>query len=179
MQATLVFDGNGIRFPAVTTFGLTTPSDLEDLEVIADLFSDCHNAIASSAVNLASIEYKVGPVASGPTYILPVNRAGSRNANAVPSNTCYLVRKLVEGVSGRQHGRSYWPGPAEAEIGPNGGLIEGLQVTVQNALNTLYVELITLGVTPQVFPTISSDPRAVAIFGADGFVATQRRRLRR
>jgi len=184
-QVTCVFGGEATPTGGVATAGIITPAGgftPAVLDELADIFGDFHAEMATIATTLERIELKVGPEATGPTYTKSIGRAGEAPGTSVPPNVAVLVRKEVEGVSGKFGGRMYWPGVPEATVGPQGDITPSHLASLQTAANTLFTRLNDGDYTPAVFGSADGAlpaVKTVARFAVQGRVATQRRRLRR
>lgn len=178
-QVTWVFDGASVPHGAVTTLGVGWQDPAVLLPLVSDWWVDELSPGLASNVRLLEVRAKQGPVATGPTYVLPVAHETPGSAAAVPPNTSLLVSKRVDGVSQRLGGRFYWPGLPELEVGQGGSLNAGYRPGLQTAFDELWTALDTLSAEPLLFPSNSSDPRPVASFFVNAVTATQRRRLRR
>ena len=177
--ATLVFGGVGLPSKAVTTFGMIAPDAQPDRAAIAALFATFHEDNFSVDVTLESIEFKIGPEATGPTFVEVVNQPGLvTGESAGPENAC-LIHKRIDDVSGRLHGRSFWPGLAESQVTTNGNIASGSLSFLQTGADALYNGLFTLGFSLEVFPSVGESSRPVSSLEVDGTTATQRLRKRR
>lgn len=129
---------------------------------------------------LVEIAIKQGPVATGPTWTIPVGTYGQDNGDSVPANTSFLIRKALSGTSNRFAGRMFWPGPRENKIDAAGVLVAGEYVDMQVALDEWVDDLDSIvSGYPLVFPSNGGSSARVWKLDLQGKVATQRRRLRR
>jgi hypothetical protein len=92
----------------------------------------------------------------------------------------YLFKKITA-LPGRSHkGRMYYPGCDETSVDADGRVSSGKQTGLY-AMSTAWLSVLTgtIGVTPEVLHTASSDADEVLDLRPQSVVATQRRRLRR
>lgn len=178
-QATAVFSGQGMPHGAVTTFGIGTPTTTEAFEGVAAALTTLHQVMSSSEVRLEEVRFKIGPVATGPTFVEAVGQNGGDSTAQVSPNTATLIEKQVNGLSGRLWGRSFWPGLPEDVVNSSGALTSTWINSRNSDLDTFQdaVETLTSGLW--IFPADGSDPNPVAALRIDARAATQRRRLRR
>lgn len=181
-EALLTFNFGGVALPngADTSLGLAAdPASWNDPGWQADLLDATRDLVqltCTNQVNLNSIDIKVGPVATGPTYTVTAGVPGATGTETVPPNTSMLVRKTVAGVSTKLMGRMYWPGTSEGNVLGNGNLSNF--ANYQTAWTNYFGALVgPLAAVPLVFT--AGDPRDVTGLTLQSRVATQRRRLRR
>lgn len=184
--AQLSFLMSGIALPngAVVTLGLKTdapPWGVDDLNLIKTFSTALHQEMSHMNVRLDTLELKVGPNDTGPTFSTSVGVAGNGTGSAAPPNTCSLTRKQVAGVSNRFAGRMFYPGVVEAQVDDAGIVSPTLMGFYQTALTTFLTSMNDAGFHPVVFSTKPefSTPHTVVALTAQNRVATQRRRLRR
>jgi len=179
-QITLRYGGSALPFGAVTTHGFTTPTgDLNDiLDGIANFADEMRQALTND-VEIEDALWKVGPVATGQTIILPLGLTGGQGAPAAPPNVATLVRLSALDISGRFAGRFYLPGVNEAGVSANGLLSGGQLDLVQASVLAAYAAIGLVGAEPRVFSSVSSDPRIVESIQTQQRVGSQRKRNRR
>lgn len=176
-QVTAVYTGLAVPDGAMTTLGLTGyvggPWDAGD---VAAVLEDGLTSLITTDLQIVEFRFKRGPEATGPTFVQPSGAVGNISGYPNQPQVCTLVRKQVDGVSGRFGGRMYAPATPTAWTAKN-GVVTPAASTV-TALNTMYADLVSVGAQPVVFSTLGSDPRQVTGFAIQGKVATQRRRIR-
>lgn len=174
------FAGDAYPSGAVSTLGVEGTMDPpEGWEGAMLAFFDELAPNMTSSTLLTEVRAKVGPVATGPTYSWGQSLPGEASAETSPPNTCYLFRKGVAGVSNRLSGRMFWPGCSDQSVQNGGLLATGTVTALQSNLSAAFNALLSAGLTPVVFSTLSSDPRTITSITPAPRVATQRRRLRR
>lgn len=180
--AELAWHFGGLSAPtgAVTTLGVQGTMDPVEgwLGVLTGFWDEVRDEFVPE-LECERGTVKVGPVATGPTYSFAIGTTGTGQGQGVSPNVSVLVRKEVEGISGRYSGRMYWPGCNEGRIEANGVLTAQAQGLFQSAFSNAFTHLLNAGLTPVVFSTSSSDPRNISAVLVQNRVATQRRRLRR
>lgn len=144
---------------------------------------DLHQLVASSSCLLTQLEVKLGPEATGPTFTIPLSTPGATGAEACPPNVAMLIRKRVNGVSGRFSGRMFYPGISEGNVASNGTIptpaLGPYQAAVDGFFDSLHVNT-GGGVTPIIIPSApGAFSRNISSLDVQVKVATQRRRLRR
>lgn len=176
------FSGGALRYPAVCTLGSLVPTagwaDLTLQADVAQAAADFHQLVAIPGVFLDRIEVKVGPSASGPTETIPVTVTGETGLEGLTSNTAYLIRKNVTGVSQRFGGRMFWPGIPEGFAYDDGKIEENAHLQVRGRVGDFFNALVAAGVRPVILSG-SSDTREITGFTLGAYAATQRRRMRR
>lgn len=179
---TIIIEWQGANqaYPGACTFGVeaaaVTESSLFDLgAALVDLFEVCWD---SSTTDIRA-SLKIGPEASGPTYLIGEGYAGGRTGAPAAPNVALLVSKTILNKSGRFWGRAFLPAPLETEVADRGLLTSGAFLNYSAALGTFQGALEVLGFAPQVFHENSSDPDPVSTLLVQSTVATQRRRMRR
>lgn len=118
---------------------------------------------------------------------VPIDEAGTENLNGPPSNVTILDSKSGSRKGPRNRGRNYWPAlVAEASVDERGAL-DGARQTVINAqLADFYAQIgatsLILAIPQSDVPGQASEPQvpwpSVVARGVQGFIATQRRRVR-
>lgn len=179
-QVSVVYGGAALPSGAVTTHGFTAFSGV--VAEIPDLLNDlgvAARAFITNDATVTEVRYKVGPSATGPTYVQGIGAAGRNAGPSGPPHTAALVRLNVGEVSSRFAGRFFLPCMPEGQVGANGVLSGALREAIQTAVQEFYGVALTAGMTGQVFSASSSDPRAVTSIQVQSLAATQRRRLRR
>ena len=179
-QVTLIFSGSNVPTGAACTFGGTEieGSPTLFLETLEGMFSSFMGACSVSQCTINEIRYKIGPEASGPTYVRATNLQGGQGGDAVAPNTALLIRKHVPGRSARFSGRVFWPGVSDEDLNP-GGTLTGTAITrIQAACDSLWLAMGNAGFVPRVFSE-DRPPEPVSDFILQPRTATQRRRLRR
>lgn len=179
MQATCIFSGVGLPEGAVTTLGMTAEATPEGRQEIADFLGTFHEDNFGINSTLDTVEFKVGPEATGPTFIVPVGATGLVTGEGAGPEVACLIHKRAASVSGRLHGRMYWPGLGESQVDSAGRLTSGSLSALQTAVGDLYDNI--TGVVSQlfIFSSVSSDPRTVTSLEVDSLTGTQRERKRR
>lgn len=149
------------------------------------MMGNCYAALD----NIASSAYTLGPghVIVGQDggdirldcTITPI--PGTSAGDAVPQNTCILVRKVTAGGGRRNRGRCFVPAVNEAAV-DNAGRLAG---SFRTAVDAAFAALITgLATAPFGDPVLFHEsepftPTPLVEFSCQQLVATQRRRLRR
>lgn len=174
------FSGFGGTSP-VTSIGIFTNTATDEaIRGRATALWTALRPFTSKDWQLVEIAIKQGPVASGPTWTIPVGTWGQDNGDSVPANTSFLIRKAIAGTSNRFAGRMFWPGPRENKIDAGGVLVAGEYIDMQVALDEWVDDLDTVvNGYPLVFPSDGGSSTQVWKLDLQGKVATQRRRLRR
>lgn len=179
--AALRFTGAGLPTEAVSTMGFFFLDDPADVLDAWQLFWDELKPVISQQVTLADITVKRGPSDTGPTYIRAVNEAGTLAGTITDPQVSVLVRKTVEGVSGRLGGRMYLPPPTENQTVAGGQLGPTFLASYQQHVDDAHAAWLaaTQDSPFYVLSNNSSDPREVTSLEVQAQVATQRRRNRR
>lgn len=174
------YTGSGVPLGAVTTHGFTTPSELfAEVVLAAEDFGQGIMNCVSNTITLDSITWKVGPVATGSTYEIPLVIAGGEAGQPFPPQVATLVSLSPAGVSNRFGGRFYMP-PTIEEASNGGGVITGsVLAEYQTSIEGAYAAMAAVGSDPVIFSPTSSDPRDVDGISVQGRFGTQRRRNRR
>lgn len=138
----------------------------------------------SSIVTLTTVALKVGPTATGPTFVVNPGLVGTEGSQLPPPNCAVLAQKHTS-IGGRHgRGRAYLPGisaisPSLDSAGNFGAVAAGL---VQTSLTSMQEELDTDVVAgPAGMVLLHSDATAPTIltnWTVSRKLATQRRRLR-
>lgn len=176
-----VMSGEALPFGAVTTCGL-------DVRIVEDPFPDVMTAIGTAAqtvfqavctndARLDRVELKLGPDATGPTYVFESGVNGSGTGDSVPPNTSLLVTEVVGGVSGRLNGRMFWPAFDAGNLNLN-GTVDGIG-DYEDVFDAFAATLSTLSIFRVVLTNLPEGPRAVTRYAVSSRAATQRQRLRR
>lgn len=176
-----IMSGEGLPFGGVTTCGL-------DVRLVEDTFPGVMSSIGTAAqttfqaictndIRLDRVELKLGPDATGPTYVFESGVTGGGTGDSVPPNTSLLVTEVVGGVSGRLNGRMFWPGFDRANINLN-GTVDNIG-DYEDVFDDFAAILSTLSVYPVVLTSLPEGPRAVSRYNVSSRAATQRQRLRR
>lgn len=187
------FSGEALPYGAVTQLEFQRQAD-ESLEswansalpVLALACRDLHQLVASSKCQLDTIDVKFGPEATGPTYSAPIGVPGATGAEPCPPNVAMLVRKAMNGVSGRFQGRMFYPGISEGNVASDGTIPTPALGPYQAAFDDFFQTMIDGGPIegdigqPYVFSsTPGLEGRSVSSLDVQLRVATQRKRLRR
>lgn len=179
-QISLLFSDLNATYPGAVTIGVLNPGYNDTLRNELDLLlDDAVPSLFGAAVTVTEALYKVGPSASGPTFVIGGPYAGGISGAPSSPQVAVLVRKDVLAVSGRFAGRFFLPAPPEGSVADQGLLTTATLNAYTSAANDFYNALDAVGCQPYVFAADSSDPRPVSAFSVQGRVATQRRRLRR
>lgn len=179
-QVTVIFSGSNVPTGAACTFGGTEVDGSPSLflETCEGMFGNFISALSVSQCTINEIRYKIGPEATGPTYVRATNLTGDQGSDAVAPNTALLIRKHVPGRSARFSGRVFWPGVSDTDLNP-GGTLTGPAITrIQTACDNLWTSMSNAGFVPRVFSE-DRPPEPVLDFVLQPRTATQRRRLRR
>lgn len=179
---TLIWSGPNLPYGAQSSIGiLDTDEPWADgvwQSAIDSALTSAQQSISTQGCTLVEARVKVGPEASGPTYVIPIGVNGENGTMATPPNVAMLVRKVVPGVSTRLQGRFYWPCISEGNVDGGGVIGPPAFGQYQGFLDTLFTGLTTGGAELVVF----SEPataRPISGLQLQSRVATQRRRLRR
>lgn len=179
-QLIVNYTGIGVPLGAKTTHGITTPQGpIGDVLLAIGAAGLDLSGACTAGITIESIDWKVGPVATGPTVNVPVQINGARPGETAPPQVATLVRLPVVGATNRLAGRFYIPGVSEGSISAGGVLDNAFIDSAQGAVEAFYATLLSVGSEPRVFSSLSSDPREVVAVQVQPLVATQRRRLRR
>lgn len=181
-ELSFVFSGTNQPTGAVATIGVNDPAtgftDPAWQNELVDAATDLVQLTCNTSTTLARIDVKVGPVATGPTYSIPVNEAGAQTGSSLGPQVAMLVRKVIPDVSTRLSGRLFWPGLTTGNVNAQGQILPTALAAYQSAWTDFYGALVLLTSQPAVFNE-TSDPREVDAFTVQPQVATQRRRNRR
>lgn len=176
----LEWQGANQTYPGATTLGVQagtiTSATLGDL---GSAVQDFVEQTFSVDITDASVSLKVGPVATGPTFFIRDQMAGTWSGASSSPQTALLIRKERLNASGRLWGRMYLPAPPESAVADRGLLETGALTRVDNACIEFFDALVALDFSPQIYYQNSSDPAPVTALSVQPRVATQRRRLRR
>lgn len=185
----LLIDRSGDDRPYVVTFAAaidTPPFDQADADAVAGSFavsSAVRSQLGTGEV-MREIRCRVGSDGLGPTFISPINVAGTASTQRLPQNVAAIVQKNT-GLGGRRNrGRFFWPSINEGNV-DQVGLITGPQITDLNTLATFVFDTICEDVIhntagPVLLHSLPpSDPTPVTSWQTAPRVGTQRRRLRR
>lgn len=181
-QVTHVFEGGGLPFGAVCTYGIENQIPAF-AEIIA---SNCHDHFVAeilprlpSEITLAETRVKLGPNATGAAAVAGDPETGSTTGPVASSQVSWLVRKRSS-LGGRQgRGRMFLPGVRESEIGSDGA-VSSADVLAWNLALLDFQTLLDGNGTPMVIlHSDSLTPTPVTSLTLDSTIATQRRRLRR
>lgn len=181
-QVTFLFGGTSLPEGAAMTLGINHPGDTAATEIaqtVGDIFVAEVMPDMTDDVVLQSVIAKKGPNATGQSAEVSFGDAGGSTSAPTSPAVALLIRKVTNFGGRSQRGRFFMPGLPEAAVAPNGLLEAGNQAGWQARYDALYTELDTIGYTPALFHSASSDPTAIASFQVDAMVATQRRRQRR
>lgn len=176
-----IFTGPNVPTGALCTFGVeiqgATPTEVP--EAFTGAFGPLMQSTAVTQVAITKIRLKIGPEATGPVYERAVNLPGNQGSDSGGPQVALLVRKKVDGVTGRRWGRVFWPGLSDFGIGVD-GVLEGPTLTqYQNAFTAFHYAMENAGFPLRVFPGVGSDPDVVSQLLVQGRIATQRLRVRR
>lgn len=181
-QINFIFGGSTLPTGAMCTQGIVAPEIGTITAYMADLSlaaATLHEQISGDNCILETVEVKMGPNATGPTFSEVVNQAGGQGVNTTPPGVSVLVRKTPDGVSNRFAGRVFWPSPAEAEV-DSAGSIQGPEFDqYQDAFDAFGGFLVTANTAPVILRAASSDPTNQLGYEVQLIVGTQRRRQRR
>lgn len=183
-QLTMVFSGNACPTGAVCTLGIAkddgdfSQADVDDL---VEAIVPVHKQLSVSTCTLSRLELKVGPSSVGPTYIAPVGEQGAGLSPGVAANTATLLRKQVDGVSGRYSGRMFWPAPPEDRVDQAGNIAIAFRVDGQPKLDDFTEWLLDHGYWPAVYSGGATGELVLRVnrLVIQDVAATQRRRMRR
>jgi hypothetical protein len=173
--------------PMVWTLGLDL-TGAADIPSVPDLMEDVWTAnllaLTSSVVDLVETRVKMGPVATGPTFISTWAISGTATGSLLPPN-CAVLAKKVTALGGRENqGRAYLPGITSfaASLDTSGTFSAANALTITNAMNQLRDDLIADVTIGPAFPVIlhssASPPTQITEWAVSNKLATQRRRLR-
>lgn len=166
---------SGLGSAPVWGFGCSAPPD-------SDLLTAMAIWVADELIPATGTSWTVNKVvARNDTTVLEAPGAitGTRGGSECPPQVAALV-KQISGVPGRSNrGRFYWPGVLNtADVFDVGQISESRQnalgalaITLQEAIESLDAHFVILH-------SNSSDPTAVLSTSVQGYVATQRRRMR-
>lgn len=177
-ELSIVFGGASSPNGAVVTLGLSgAPGGTWTAEDVTDSVRDRLLGLITASSTIVECRFKVGPVATGPTYIVPIGTSGTASGFASSPQTALLVRKQVPNMSQRFSGRMYFPAPTGNWINTSGEIVT--PGTPTEIIDNWFADLLALEADPVVFSSVSSDPRPVNALVLMSRVATQRRRVRR
>lgn len=136
-----------------------------------------------STVATSSVLVKFGPNETGPAAELAFPLAGTGGTNATPPNTAFLVRKNTAFGGRAARGRMYLPGVREGSITDagqiDGALVSALQADLDSFFGKMDADDLPLMLLHAPATTLFDDPLPITSLSLQGYVATQRRRLRR
>lgn len=182
-EATFVYEGPGLRYPAANVLGFVDGAALSATGYAVNfeaLWTTNVMPELTADIELVRVDVKLGPNATGPSGSAASGTPGGSAVAGSPSNLAYLVTKLTAAGGRRGKGRMYLPGVAEAQVGPDGDLSNAKQDDITAAL-----ELVRTASETANHPLVvlSSDgafsPLAITEMRCEAIAATQRRRMRR
>lgn len=111
---------------------------------------------------------------------LTLSGEGDRSGDLAPPQVSVIVSKGTA-LKGRPYrGRTYWPGLLnDSDIFDDGTIQGARQLAIQNYMDDFWAEMTSVGSAQQyLLHNTEIAPTAVASYGVQNKVATQRRRLR-
>lgn len=189
-RITWSFSGDGLPYGASTSLEFKRSEDwfaegwwTNFKPVLRDAARDMHQLIASSPCVLDTVEVKLGPEETGPSFGIPLAMPGATGAESCPPSVSMLIKKRVPLISGRYAGRMFYPGISEGNVSSAGTIPTPALGPYQTAVDNFF-EAITGLEDYGVICYVLSDGGDVADRYVDQLdvqlkVATQRRRLRR
>lgn len=179
-KITLNFSGAPLPFGAHPGFGFTTPDgSLSAIEGAIQSFGGAIMDVMPNTISLDTIDWKVGPEATGQTVTFVSGLVGAQSTSAAPPNTCWLIQLPCIDISGRYGGRVFMPGVDEDNLDADGTLNPGYAGSLLDAVEAAYAEVGIQGMFGRVFHDGPGSPRTVESIRISLRAATQRRRMRR
>lgn len=184
-QLTFVFSGDSAPTGGVSTLGIRASTGTISKDLLAPIVAaikTVHIAMSCESCVLSTVEMKIGPNDTGPTYIQTAGQAGGRTVPAAAPNTATIIRKTLASYSAKFSGRMYWPGVPEGLIDSKGFLDAGYVTDTGTAWANFKIALGGFSLTPVVFHNGTSLPTQasqVSSFDVSPQCGTQRRRMRR
>lgn len=185
----LLIDRAGDDRPYVVTWAAaidTPPFDQSDCDVCAAEIGAAGQVRSQlgTSETLRELRVRVGSDGLGPTFISPINVAGTSSTQRLPQNVAAILQKNT-GLGGRRNrGRMFWPSINEGNVDQVGVLTAG-QIIDLNTLATFFRSSISEDATNNTAGMVllhslpPSDPTPVTSMQCSPRVGTQRRRLRR
>lgn len=168
------------RDPAIT-FGIRLDGALFGqvrVEAIRDAVEARLMPPVSSNIILTSVEMKIGPGESGPTFVAPTNEPGGASGSGMTPNVAYLFKKRTNLGGRKNRGRFYMPGVTESPVDSVGAIEAPTLAVLQTAANNFLADLAAADSPMVVLHNDVTTPTEVSSLIVDPRVATQRRRLR-
>lgn len=164
--------------PAVV-YGVEGQGSLAKIADIHLAFADLWQPLFSDDWALESSIWKQGPVTTGPTFEYAETITGDITGESASPQVAALLAKTTNFGGRMNRGRMYLPGVPIDVMGSDGGLSGGMSSSLATAAETFLDALFNLDAPMVILHSSSSDPTAVNSMIPRGFVATQRRRLRK
>ena len=193
-QTTLFFSGTAVPLGAAITLGHQLTGTGQSPASVAGVVAGAWGANTfvtgngwSPNLQLNSILCKFGPLATGPSALVPIGtNPGLGAGDDYSPNAAVLVKKFTA-IGGRHgQGRMFLPPFPEGAIGAGGNITGALVTTNNTRLAALLVSLNSGSVPAHLLhrydPSLGQSPMAptaITSLVMDGKLATQRRRLRR
>lgn len=182
-QANLKFGSFGLPHGAEVVLGYKLDSFAGDPTACAtqlsnDFVAEMSAGLMANGIALNSILVKYGPNDTGPAAEVATPWIASGGAGGGAA-VAILMHKNT-GLGGRKgRGRSFWPGPPEAQIDTGGFLGSGVAAAWASDLAGFFAKNTAAGLDLVVLHNDATTPTLVTSTTVDAVVATQRRRQRR
>lgn len=181
-QATILFGGTALRFPGNVVFGFDDNADdgaAAAAEAIHGGFASCFMPVLSEELLLLTTFVKLGPNDTGPSAEFSDTVPGEILSDNAGPQVSFLLSKNTA-LGGRQgRGRMYLPGVGEDRYGDFGAISGATQSSLDDAAEAWLVLMALAGYPVQLLHGDSTAPTPVISMTTSGFIATQRRRMRR